>query len=96
MRLADRGQIREGMAADIVVFDVNTIRDKATFFEPHQYAEGVDYVITNGEFLVDAGKLTWKLPGKLLMTGGSRPAPFAPDDPKLSPTPPRRPPLREP
>ena len=66
MRLADRGQIREGMMADIVVFDVNTIRDKATFFEPHQHSEGVDYVFVNGAAVVDAGKLTSALPGKVL------------------------------
>ncbi len=66
MRISDRGQIREGMAADIVVFDVNTIRDKATFFEPHQYSEGVEYVFVNGVAVVDAAKLTNALPGKVL------------------------------
>ena len=66
MRLHDRGQIRVGMAADIVVFDLNTIRDKATFFEPHQYSEGIDYVFVNGVAVVDATKLTWALPGKVI------------------------------
>jgi N-acyl-D-amino-acid deacylase len=68
--LKDRGMLREGYTADIAVLDLPRYGTKATFFEPHQYAEGVDYVITNGEFLVDGGKLTWKLPGRLLMTGG--------------------------
>jgi N-acyl-D-amino-acid deacylase len=66
MRLQDRGQIRVGMAADLVVFDLNTIRDKATFFEPHQYSEGIDYVFVNGVAVVDAAKLTWALPGKVI------------------------------
>ena len=67
--LKDRGMLREGYVADIVVLDLPRYGSKATFFQPHQYAEGVDYVITNGEFLVERGTLTWKLPGRLLMTG---------------------------
>jgi N-acyl-D-amino-acid deacylase len=66
MRLTDRGQIREGMAADIVVFDLATIRDKATFFEPHQHSEGIDYVLVNGVPVVDGTKLTGAMPGKVL------------------------------
>jgi N-acyl-D-amino-acid deacylase len=66
MRLADRGLIRVGLAADLVVFDLNTIRDKATFFEPHQYSEGIDFVFVNGVAVVDATKLTWALPGKVI------------------------------
>ena len=67
MDLKDRGQIREGFAADILVFDLATIRDKATFFEPHQHSEGIDYVFINGTAVVDAGKLTQATPGKLLV-----------------------------
>jgi N-acyl-D-amino-acid deacylase len=67
MDLKDRGQIREGFAADIVIFDLATIRDKATFFEPHQHSEGIDYVFVNGTPVVDGGKLTQALPGKLLV-----------------------------
>jgi N-acyl-D-amino-acid deacylase len=66
MGLRDRGQIREGMAADLVVFDLNTIRDKATFFEPHQYSEGIDFVFVNGVAVVDATKLTGALPGQVI------------------------------
>lgn len=70
--LRDRGQLREGMHADVVVFDIARIRDVATFFEPHQYAEGIEHVLVNGEFLVDGGQLTWKLPGRVLVTGPAR------------------------
>ena len=66
MSLSDRGLIRVGLAADLVVFDLNTIRDKATFFEPHQYSEGIDFVFVNGVAVVDATKLTWALPGKVI------------------------------
>ena len=66
MRLSDRGQIREGMAADLVMFDIDTIRDKATFFEPHQHSEGIAYVFVNGVAVVNSGKLTLARPGKVL------------------------------
>jgi N-acyl-D-amino-acid deacylase len=66
MGLKDRGLIREGMAADLVVFDLATIRDTATFFEPHQYAQGVEYVFVNGIAVVDGSEITWALPGKVL------------------------------
>lgn len=64
--LRDRGMIREGFCADIVVFDPKTIKDTATFFEPHQYADGIEYVMVNGTFVVDEGKLTWKRPGVVI------------------------------
>ena len=66
MGLKDRGLVREGIAADLVIFDLETIRDKATFFEPHQYSEGVEYVFVNGVAVVDNAKLTWALPGKVI------------------------------
>jgi N-acyl-D-amino-acid deacylase len=67
MRLTDRGLIREGQAADLVVFDLASIRDKATFFEPHQHSEGVDYVFVNGVAVVDAAERTGALPGRVLV-----------------------------
>jgi N-acyl-D-amino-acid deacylase len=67
MDLKDRGQVREGFAADIVIFDLAAIRDKATFFEPHQHSEGIDYVFINGTAVVDAGKLTHATPGRVLV-----------------------------
>ena len=64
--LRDRGLIREGLIADIAVLDLDELQDNATFFEPHQYASGVDYVLVNGTFVVDDGELTWALPGVVL------------------------------
>ena len=64
--LADRGLLREGMNADIVVFDPNTIRDTATFEQPHQYAEGVSTVIINGQIVFEHGKMTAARPGRVL------------------------------
>jgi N-acyl-D-amino-acid deacylase len=61
--IRDRGLIREGMAADIVVFDPARIEDTATFFEPHKYARGIEHVLVNGRFVVDGSRLTWERPG---------------------------------
>jgi len=58
--------IREGFHADIVVFDLETIKDTATFFESHQYSKGIEFVIVNGTFVVDKGNLTWKRPGLVI------------------------------
>jgi N-acyl-D-amino-acid deacylase len=66
MGLRDRGMLRAGAAADVVVLDLDRIRDRATFFEPHQYPDGIELVLVNGVPVVDAGALTWKLPGKVL------------------------------
>lgn len=62
----DRGILKEGMWADITVFDPDNVKDKATFLNPKQYAEGIEYVIVNGEVVVRNGKYTGSLPGKLL------------------------------
>lgn len=56
--LADRGVLKPGMAADIVVFDPSTVADKATFAKPHQYSVGFDWVLVNGVIAVDQGKVT--------------------------------------
>ena len=66
MGLGDRGAIREGMAADLVVFDLQTIRDKATFFEPHQHSEGIEHVLVNGVARVRGGALVDALPGRVI------------------------------
>jgi hypothetical protein len=70
MGLSDRGLLREGMAADVVVLDLARIRDRATFVEPHQYPEGIELVLVGGVPVVDGEKLTWKLPGKVLARDG--------------------------
>jgi N-acyl-D-amino-acid deacylase len=66
MGLTDRGAIRDGMAADLVVFDLQTIRDKATFFEPHQHSEGIEHVFVNGVTRVRDGRIVDALPGRVL------------------------------
>lgn len=65
MRLRDRGWIREGYWADLVIFE-ESIEDKATFTEPHQYPAGIPFVFVNGVAVVDGGKFTKALPGKVL------------------------------
>jgi N-acyl-D-amino-acid deacylase len=65
--LADRGMVHPGYRADVAVIDLARIRDKSTFFEPHQYAEGVDFVLVNGQFVVENGQPTWALPGQVLV-----------------------------
>jgi N-acyl-D-aspartate/D-glutamate deacylase len=64
--LWDRGLLRPGMWADIVIFNPNTIIDKATYPEPDQYSEGMLYVLVNGEKVLDNGEPTGVRPGKVL------------------------------
>ncbi|MBX2915913.1 MAG: D-aminoacylase [Cyclobacteriaceae bacterium] len=64
--LRDRGLLREGMAADIVVFDAQTVGDAATFTNPHAYSTGFKYVLVNGEVVVDTGKHTGVRSGQVL------------------------------
>jgi N-acyl-D-amino-acid deacylase len=64
--LADRGVLREGLKADIAVFDPATVRDTATFEKPHSYAEGVSYVVVNGEVAFENGAMTAARPGRVL------------------------------
>lgn len=73
MGLEDRGEIREGYWADLVVFDLETIADQSTFFEPHQHATGIDHVIVNGDFVVENGEILYTLPGRVIASqrGGS-------------------------
>jgi N-acyl-D-amino-acid deacylase len=68
--LRDRGLIREGYAADIVLFDEKLVTDKATFDAPHQYANGFSSVIVNGEVVLDGNSMTGKMPGKPLYGPG--------------------------
>lgn len=64
--LKNRGLIRENFAADLVIFDENTISDKATFENPHQYAVGFQAVIVNGEIVFDGTQMTGKMSGQPL------------------------------
>jgi N-acyl-D-amino-acid deacylase len=64
--MPDRGIIREHAAADIVIFDPAAVRDRATYDDPHQLAEGMSYVIVNGLVVLDEGTFTDKLPGRVL------------------------------
>ncbi|MCS7043309.1 MAG: D-aminoacylase [Bryobacteraceae bacterium] len=65
-RFRDRGLLREGFAADIVVFDPARVQDKATYTRPHQYSEGFDYVLVNGVVMVEEGRLTDARGGRIL------------------------------
>lgn len=71
--LPDRGLLRTGYRADVVVFDYDRLEDRSTILEPHRYPEGIEYVIVNGEFTVDGGELTGALPGRVLDRNELRP-----------------------
>lgn len=81
--LPDRGLIRPGYRADLVVFDYERLDDRSTILKPHRYPEGIEHVIVNGEFTVDGGELTGDLPGRVLDRNEHRPngAIGAPDGP---------------
>jgi N-acyl-D-amino-acid deacylase len=64
--LADRGVIRPGARADLVVFDERAVADRATYDDPHRYPAGVEHVIVNGRFVVRDGEHTGTLPGRVL------------------------------
>ena len=70
MRLVDRGVLKEGMWADVVVFDPETIRDRATFENPNQLSDGMRFVLVNGVPVIEEGKMTNALPGKVLRGNG--------------------------
>ena len=75
VNIAGRGALREGYWADIAVFDPETVVDKATFEAPHQYPDGIPYVLVNGEIVLDENERTDALPGKVLRgPGASQPA----------------------
>jgi N-acyl-D-amino-acid deacylase len=72
--LADRGVLREGLKADIAVFNPDTVRDLATFERPHQYSEGVSLVLVNGQVVFENGAVTTARPGRILYgPGAARP-----------------------
>ena len=73
MRLRDRGLLRPGMAADIVAFDPDTVRERSTYADPNHYSQGFAYVAVNGELVIDGGKITDARPGRPLFGPGYRP-----------------------
>lgn len=70
MRLEGRGALAPGNVADVVVFDLERIRDRATFDDPHQLCEGLDYVLVNGSFAVDDGEFADAMSGRVLSRRG--------------------------
>lgn len=70
--LHERGLLCTGMAADIVVFDAQRVKDRATFDRPHAYSEGFQYVLVNGEVVIEGGKHTGARAGKILFGAGKR------------------------
>lgn len=72
VRIYDRGILRPGMAADVTVFNAATVIDHATYDKPHQYATGIEYVVVNGQVVLDKGKHTGAKPGKILYGQGRK------------------------
>lgn len=70
MRLTDRGVLKQNMWADVVVFDPEKVRDLATFDDPNQLSVGMEYVLVNGVPVIDGGRMTGSLPGKVLRGPG--------------------------
>ncbi len=68
---ADRGLLAPGYAADVVIFDENTISDAATYDAPHAYSTGLSYVLVNGVTVVENGKHNYKKPGQILLGSGA-------------------------
>ena len=67
--LQDRGLLREGYKADLVIFDLDRLQDRATVLEPDLFSEGIDYVMVNGVFTIDDGEFTDELPGEVVLRG---------------------------
>jgi N-acyl-D-amino-acid deacylase len=72
LSIRDRGELREGMYADVMIFDPKTIIDRATYEKPHQLSEGVKYVLVNGTAVVSDGKVTGAKPGRVVRGPGWR------------------------
>jgi N-acyl-D-aspartate/D-glutamate deacylase len=72
LSIQDRGLLREGFAADVVVFDPATVIDRATFERPHQLSVGIKHVFVNGVAVVQDGAVTGAKPGKIVRGPGAR------------------------
>lgn len=64
--LKDRGVIQEGAWADLVLFDADEFKDKATYIRPNEYAEGVEYLFVNGKMVLREGEFTGERPGTFI------------------------------
>jgi len=73
MRLTDRGVLKAGMWADVAIFNPAKVQDRATFDNPNQLSEGMEYVLVNGVPVIEQGKMTGALPGKVLRGEGYAP-----------------------
>jgi N-acyl-D-amino-acid deacylase len=73
MRLEGRGSIAAGLWADAVVFDYDKIQDRATYLEPTLSPDGIEYVLVNGQVVIDHGKHTGARPGKIMYGPGRKP-----------------------
>jgi N-acyl-D-amino-acid deacylase len=71
MHISDRGLIKEGLAADLVIFDPATVADRATFTDPFQYSVGINTVIVNGKIVLDNGRHTGQRPGVIIRGRGA-------------------------
>ena len=80
--LADRGILRDGMKADLVLFDPDRVQAKATFDQPKQFPEGIDYVVVNGQLVIDNGVHTGAFPGRALRSQSLRKVPRPAESPK--------------
>ncbi|MEX2402131.1 MAG: amidohydrolase family protein, partial [Rhodothermales bacterium] len=64
--LVERGRLQTGFHADLTVFDADAVTDRATFQDPHQYADGIEYVVVNGRTILERGRRSEDLPGSVL------------------------------
>jgi N-acyl-D-amino-acid deacylase len=71
MRLYDRGAIREGLKADVTIFNEDRVEDVATYENPTAYPAGIDYVLVNGQMVIDQGHHTGARPGSVLKGAGA-------------------------
>ena len=67
--LRERGLLRDGFAADVVIFDAARVRANATYAEPRQFPDGIEHVMVNGEMVIDGGRHTGATPGRGLRRG---------------------------
>ncbi|MGH7535846.1 MAG: amidohydrolase family protein, partial [Gemmatimonadales bacterium] len=73
MGLPDRGLLRPGLAADIVVFDPAAVGARSTYADPNRYSQGIAFVAVNGQLVVDGGRITEARPGRPLLGPGYKP-----------------------